>query len=86
MNMRPSHSCWAICWADLHTDGVIVTKQKNAPEYLVALRNAAEHPDTDADLGPASWTINPKAAVTHLRVGLDMIRSVEAKGQGRFEF
>ncbi len=69
----------------LRRDGVIVTKQRDVLDYLVAMRNAAEHPDTDPDINPERWTINPKSAQTYLRVSLDIIRTVEAKRSNRHE-
>lgn len=69
----------------LEQDGVIVTKQKQVLGNVLALRNAAEHQDTDADIHPDSWSINPKSAQTCLRVALDIVRSIDARQQGRHE-
>lgn len=69
----------------LHDDAVIVSKQKNVLGYATAIRNAAEHPDTDADLPGASWALSTKTAQSYLRVALDTIRSVDARREGRYE-
>lgn len=69
----------------LNDDELIVKKQTGFTAYGVNIRNAAEHPDTDVDLGGDRWTIGPQTAVTYLRVVLDFIRSANAKQQNRFE-
>ena len=71
--------------AQLAQDGVIVRKQKQILEYALAMRNAAEHQDTDPDIQPNSWSVNPKSAQTCLRVALDAIRSIDGVGEGRYE-
>jgi hypothetical protein len=69
----------------LKTDGLLVTKHGGLTAYAVQVRNAAEHPDTDADLGGDRWTITGKSAMSYVRVVLDTIRSSSAKIDGRFE-
>lgn len=66
-------------------DGLIVSKQRQVLGYITAMRNAAEHPDTDGDIQPGSWSLNPKSAQSCLRVALDAIRSIDARSEGRFE-
>jgi hypothetical protein len=70
---------------ELLDDGLLVSKQQGFTSYGTNLRNAAEHPDTDADLNGARWEITGKGALTYLRVVLDFIRSANAKLEGRFE-
>jgi hypothetical protein len=69
----------------LQADSFLVKKQKGYTAYGVNIRNAAEHPDTDADLGGDRWTITGPSALTYLRVVLDFIRSATAKQEGRYE-
>lgn len=69
----------------LHADGILRSKHKGYTEYGTKIRNAAEHPDTDADLAGGSWTISARTAVTYLRAVLDFIRSTDAAVGGRHE-
>jgi len=72
--------------AQLITDGVLLAKHKGFTAYGVALRNGAEHPDTDAELPPTErWAIGANSSLTYLRVVLDFVRSALGKIDGRYE-
>lgn len=71
--------------AKLKTDGVILTKHTGYTDYGTQLRNAAEHPDTDAELAHDRWLISTKSSLTYLRVVMDFMRSADAKVGGRYE-
>lgn len=66
-------------------DGVLREKHRGFTEYGTRLRNAAEHPDTDAELNGESWSISARTAVTYVRSVLDFIRSTDAAVEGRYE-
>ena len=66
-------------------DGVLRQKHRGYTEYGTRLRNAAEHPDTDAELNGESWSISARTAVTYVRSVLDFIRSTDAAVEGRHE-
>ncbi|MCY3577532.1 MAG: hypothetical protein OXH53_09490 [bacterium] len=66
-------------------DAVLCQKHRGYTEYGTKLRNAAEHPDTDAELNGDSWSFSARTAVTYVRSVLDFIRSADAAVEGRHE-
>lgn len=66
-------------------DGILRKKHRGYTEYGTSLRNAAEHPDTDAELNGDSWSFSARTAVTYVRSVLDFIRSADAAVEGRYE-